>query len=130
MNTTDDERAIRELVHTWFEASRRGDVDTVLELMTDDVVFMVPGQEPFGKDVFAQASAGMKDAQVEGSFDIRELKVLGDWAWLRNRIALSVTMPGAPAMHRTGYTLTLLRKEADGKWRLFRDANMLAATEP
>jgi ketosteroid isomerase-like protein len=29
-------------------------------------------------------------------------------------------------MHRSGYTLSILRKEADGKWRLWRDANMMA----
>jgi len=28
-------------------------------------------------------------------------------------------------MRRSGYTLTILRKEADGKWRLARDANLL-----
>ena len=49
---TDDERAIRELVATWMRASERGDVNTVLSLMADDVIFMVPGREPFGKDVF------------------------------------------------------------------------------
>jgi uncharacterized protein (TIGR02246 family) len=44
---TDDERAIRELVSTWFIATRNGDLATVLDLMADDVVFMVPGGEPF-----------------------------------------------------------------------------------
>jgi uncharacterized protein (TIGR02246 family) len=53
---TDDERAIRELVATWMEASANGDVDTVLSLMADDVIFMVPGREPFGKDIFRAAS--------------------------------------------------------------------------
>ena len=28
-------------------------------------------------------------------------------------------------MRRSGYTLTLLRKEPDGRWVLFRDANLL-----
>jgi len=28
-------------------------------------------------------------------------------------------------MRRSGYTLTILRKEPDGRWRLARDANML-----
>jgi len=55
---TDDERAIRELVATWMTASQAGDIDTVLGLMTDDVVFMVPGREPFGKEAFAAASQG------------------------------------------------------------------------
>jgi len=55
---TDNERAIRELVATWMTASQAGDIDTVLGLMTDDVVFMVPGREPFGKEAFAAASQG------------------------------------------------------------------------
>jgi hypothetical protein len=48
---TDDERAIRELIATWLRASQAGDTQTVLSLMTDDVIFMVPGREPFGKEV-------------------------------------------------------------------------------
>ena len=31
----DDERAIRELVATWMEASQSGDIDIVPSLMTD-----------------------------------------------------------------------------------------------
>ena len=50
---TEDERAIRALVSTWMAASRAGDTETVLSLMADDVVFMVPGAEPFGKEAFA-----------------------------------------------------------------------------
>ena len=46
---TDAERAIRDVVETWMAATKRGDLATVLNLMTDDVVFMVPGQEPFGR---------------------------------------------------------------------------------
>ncbi|KAF7961676.1 DUF4440 domain-containing protein [Cupriavidus sp. UYMU48A] len=127
MNPADDERAIRKLVQTWFTASQQGDIDTVLNLMTDDVVFMVPGQEPFGKAAFAQTSASMKGVRMQGSYDIRELQVMGDWAYLRNFIELTVTPPGAQAVHRSGYTLTVLRREADGRWRLCRDANLLAA---
>jgi uncharacterized protein (TIGR02246 family) len=59
---TDDERAIREVIATWMRASTAGDTATVLDLMTDDVVFLVPGQEPFGKEAFAAASSGMKGA--------------------------------------------------------------------
>ncbi|CAG9176853.1 hypothetical protein LMG23992_03353 [Cupriavidus laharis] len=130
MNPADDERAIRELVQAWFSASQRGEIDTVLDLMTDDVIFMVPGQEPFGKAAFAQASAGMKSVRMQGSYDIREVQVMGNWAYLRNFIELTVTPPGGEAVHRSGYTLTLLRREADGRWRLCRDANLLAAGAP
>jgi len=34
-----DEQQIRELVSTWMAATKAGNVDTVLRLMTDDVVF-------------------------------------------------------------------------------------------
>lgn len=73
---TDDERAIRDLVATWMKASETGDVDTVLSLMADDVVFMVPGREPFGKDAFRAASETMKSVRLTGTSDIRELKVI------------------------------------------------------
>jgi len=122
---TDDERAIRELVATWMAASQSGDVATVLDLMADDVVFMVPGREPFGKDAFAAASQSMKDVRFEGSYDIREIKVLGDWAYLRNQISISITPPGGEAVRRAGYTLSILHKRPDGKWMLARDANLV-----
>ena len=123
---TDDERAIRDLVATWISASRAGDVAAVIDLMTDDAVFMVPGREPFGKDAFAAAAQGMRSVQMEGTSDIRELQVLGDWAYLRNYLTVTVTPPGGAPMRRAGWTLTILRKGADGRWRLARDANLLS----
>jgi uncharacterized protein (TIGR02246 family) len=121
-----DERAIRELVDTWMKASRAGDTATVLNLMSDDAIFMVPGREPFGKDAFAASSKSMKGVRLEGSADIRELRVLGEWAYLRNFIEITVTPPGGAAVRRSGYTLTILRKESDGRWRLTRDANLVS----
>lgn len=122
---SDDERAIRDLIATWMAASQAGDVATVLDLMTDDVIFMVPGREPFGKEAFAAAAQGMKDARMEGTNEIRELNVLGDWAYLRAYIALTITPPNGKPVRRAGYTLTLLRKQPDGRWLLARDANLL-----
>jgi uncharacterized protein (TIGR02246 family) len=124
---SEDEKAIRALVETWFAATRAGDVGTVLSLMADDVVFMVPGQEPFGKEQFAAASDGMSGMKIDGVYDIQEIGIIGEWAYLRNHIRMSMSLPGQDApMNRSGYTLTLLRKEADGQWRLARDANLLA----
>ena len=126
---TDDERAIRDLVATWMAASQAGDVETVLGLMADDVVFMVPGREPFGKQAFAAASQSMKNVRFEGTYDIREIAVLGDWAYLRNYLTVTVTPPGGEPVRRSGYTLTILRKQPSGKWVLARDANLLTKVE-
>ncbi len=34
--------------------------------------------------------------------------------------------PGGQPIRRAGYTFTIFRREPDGKWRLARDANLLA----
>jgi uncharacterized protein (TIGR02246 family) len=125
----DDERAIRELIATWMSASQAGDVKTVLGLMTDDVVFMVPGAEPFGKDAFAAASERMKNVRMEGKNEIRELQVLGDHAFVRSHIELTITPPDGAPVRRAGYTLTIMRKGEDGRWRLFRDANLVTVAK-
>jgi uncharacterized protein (TIGR02246 family) len=122
---TEDEEAIRKVVQTWMRASQSGDAATVLSLMTEDAVFTVPGREPFGREVFEAAFGAMNAAQIDGTNEIVELQVLGDWAFTRNRIDLTVTPPAGEPVRRSGYTLTLYRKGADGRWRLARDANLL-----
>jgi uncharacterized protein (TIGR02246 family) len=123
---TDDERAIRDVVATWIRASADGDIATVLDLMTDDVVFMVPGQEPFGKETYRAAAEASKGVRMQGSSTIHELEVLGHWAYLRNRLEVTMPLPNG-TMRRAGYTLSILRKGADGRWRLARDANLMTA---
>jgi uncharacterized protein (TIGR02246 family) len=129
MPTTADEQAIRDLVEQWMTATRNGDTATVLSLMADDVVFMVPGKEPFGKEAFAAASSQAANVQFDGRYDIEELQVLGDWAYLRNYIDLTVRPDGVPPSHRAGYTLTIFRKLPGGRWVLSRDANLLTPKE-
>jgi uncharacterized protein (TIGR02246 family) len=121
----EDERAIRDLVARWMAASQAGDTPTVLSLMSDDVEFLVPGREPFGKAAFAAAAHNMQGVRMEGRSEIRELKVLGDWAYLRGYLEVSVTPPGGNSVRRAGHTLTIFNKQADGRWLLARDANLL-----
>jgi uncharacterized protein (TIGR02246 family) len=125
----DDKQLIRALVDTWLSASAAGDVDQVLQLMAEDVVFLIPGQPPMrGREAFA---AGFKSVvqqfRMEARSDIQEIEVAGDWAYCWNH--LTVTMSplggGGSAMHRSGYTLSILRKHA-GRWVIVRDANLLA----
>lgn len=120
----EDEQAIRELVDTWMEATGRGDMTTALDLLTDDAIFMAPGKEPFGKQAWAQE---MKDLRIEGSSEICELQVLGNWAWMRTHIEMTMTpVTGDRPTRMEGYALTILQKGADGRWRIARDANLPA----
>jgi len=125
----DDEQEIRQLVSTWMAATKAGDVETVLSLMADDVVFLVPGRPVMRKADFAaaaRAQAGPDGPKFDGSSEIQEIKILGEWAFMWARLTVIVTPPGgAPSMTRAGHTLTLFKKQG-GKWVLARDANMLA----
>jgi len=120
-----DEQKIRELVRAWLAATKAGDIATVLSLMSDDVVFMVPGKEPFGKETFAAAAKRMEGVAIDSRSDIQELIIAGDWAWMRNRLEVTVTPPQGNAVQRSGYTLTILRKNRDGNWVIARDANLM-----
>jgi uncharacterized protein (TIGR02246 family) len=127
--TISDEQQIRELVATWMSATRSGDIDTVLSLMTDDVVFLVVGQPPFGKQKFAEAlraPAGITMPKIDGRSDIQEIHVAGDLAFMWTRLTVEVTPPGGGVpLKRAGHTLSVLRKSG-GRWQLARDANLLA----
>jgi uncharacterized protein (TIGR02246 family) len=120
-----DEQAIRDLVKAWLVASQAGDLTTVLGLMDDDVIFMVPGKAPFGKEAFAASSKEMKNVRIEGTSDIQEIRVLNDWAWMRSHLKITITHPSGTTSMRSGYTLTILRKQRGGNWVITRDANML-----
>jgi uncharacterized protein (TIGR02246 family) len=127
-----DEDQIRQLVDTWQSASKAGDVDTVLGLMTDDVVFLVPGRPPMRKDEFAlalRAPVGASAPKIDGSSEIKEIQVAGDWAFMWTRLSVTVTPPGGGELiERAGHTLTVLRK-LNGRWYLARDANLLAPVQ-
>ena len=120
-----EEQAIRDLVETWLAASKKGDLTTMLNLLADDVIFMVPGKEPFGRERFAQNYEQLKDTKMETTSDIQEIKILGEWAWMRNFLRVTFTPIGGESTEHSGYILTILRKNSDGRWVIARDANLL-----
>jgi uncharacterized protein (TIGR02246 family) len=129
MSTQTDEQQIRQLVSTWMAATKAGDIEKVLSLMSDDVVFLMPGQPVMRKAGFADAAraqAGKDAPRYDGTSEIQEIKIVGDWAFMWTTLRVVVTPPGGgPSMTRAGHTLSVLKKQ-DGRWVLARDANMLA----
>jgi uncharacterized protein (TIGR02246 family) len=122
----EDEKAIRKLVDDWMAATRAGDKDAVLDLIAEDVLFLTPNRPPFGKKEFAGSPDNNDMPKIDGKCEILEIEILGDRAWTRNQLAIEFMPPGGgKPMKMSGQTLSLYRKEADGKWRLFRDANFV-----
>jgi uncharacterized protein (TIGR02246 family) len=121
----DDERAIRDLISTWISASNAGDTQKVLSLMADDVVFLVAGQKPMRKADFVVSQTAIKDVAMEAKSEIQEIRIFDDWAYVWTKLSVVMTPPGGKSVTRAGNTLSILQKR-NGKWVLFRDANMLA----
>ena len=122
-----DELEIRDLVAKWLAASKTGDIDTVLGLMTDDVVFLVPGRAPMNKQEFAALSrmpAGSTPPQIDSRSEIQEIVVSGDIAFMWTKLSVVMTPPGGQPIERAGHTLSIL-KRVNGAWLLTRDANLL-----
>lgn len=124
-----DAQAIRQLVIQWHRATAAGDVDAVLRLMAEDVVFLAPGQPPMhGRSTFEAGLRGLLASHwVESTSDVQEVYVAGDlgycWSVLHVRIA---PRAGGDAVVRQGSALSILRKQANGAWVVVRDANVLS----
>jgi uncharacterized protein (TIGR02246 family) len=121
----DDERQIRKLIEAWIAASNARDLPTLMDMMTDDVVFMTPGRAPFGKAEFAADSQRMKSVTIDARAEVQEIEVFGPRAYIRNHIQIELTSPGQAPRRMSGYAMSILRKEADGRWRIARDANLV-----
>ena len=126
-----DEREIHEVHSTWIDAVNAGDLDRLLTLMADDVVFLNPGQSPVGRDEFsANFSAAHQRVRVRCVSELEEVVVVGEVAYTRSRDALSVVpRAGGEETQLAGHRITVYRKQPDGCWLLARDAHTLSPVE-
>ena len=122
---TDEERKIRELVDSWIAASNAGDLPALMGMMTDDVIFMTPGRPPFGKAEFAADSGRMKGVTIQARAEVHEIEVFGPRAYIRNHVQVELTFPGQTPRRMSGYAMSILHNEPDGRWLIARDANLV-----
>lgn len=130
MNSEPEKQKIRQVIEGWLKASREGNTEAVLALMAEDATFLLPGQEPIvgreGYAVLTRATAG-KLQLLEATPRIREIVVMGDYAYCWNHLDLKFSVPAdGTTQDRSGDVLSIFRKEPDGRWVIFRDANLLA----
>jgi uncharacterized protein (TIGR02246 family) len=125
LSAGEDERQIRKLIESWIAASNARDLPALMDMMTDDVVFMTPGRAPFGKAEFAADVGRMKSVTIDARAQVQELEIFGPRAYIRNHIQVELTSPGQAPKRVSGYAMSILRKGADGRWRIARDANLV-----
>lgn len=126
---TADEQAIRTLVAEWHRATAAGDVESVLRLMAEDVVFLVAGQPPMrGRLNFEKGLRGLLAAhRVASTAEVQEIEVSGDLAYCWSTLNVEITpTSGGSRTVRSGSALSILRKQSTGAWVVVRDANLLA----
>ena len=128
MNDEQEKQKIREVIDDWIKASAAGDLERVLPLMDEVVVFLRPGMAVMtGRESYAAASRAMAgNVRFEGRPNIKEIQIAGDYAYVWNCLLVTVTpQPNGTPRNMAGNILSVFRKEPDGSWVLFRDANML-----
>lgn len=126
-----DEQAIREVHSTWIGAVNSGDLGRLLDMVTDDVVFLNPGEECVGQDGFStKFSAAHQQLRICCVSELMEVVIAGEVAYTRSRDSLTVSpRAGGEESRLVGYRMTVYRKQPDGRWLLARDANVLSPVE-
>ena len=126
-----DEQGIRQVHSTWISAVNSGDLARLLTLMTDDVVFLNPGQAPLGRQEFpAGFSAAHQQFQISCISEPEEIAVVGEVAYTLCQDSLTMTpRAGGDTMNLAGYRITIYRKQPNGGWLLARDAHTLTPVD-
>lgn len=124
MARSKDERAIRDLFQSWFEAMESGDVDRLLELVHEDVVYKAPGLPAvIGRSKLREALERFhSEYSEEIEFEILEVEVTGSWAYARVlERALIKQRGGDTHAALRGMHMAILRKQRGGTWLVTRE---------
>ena len=112
----------------WRRLTAEGNLDGLLPLLADDVVFLTPGNPPITRDDFAKGFREVSGkARIEAKQDVKEIWSSGDIATAWSHLTVVLTpKEGGKTSEASGYVLTVFRRSAAGKWLLARDANLVA----
>ena len=118
-----------EIAHTAHEnfvnAINSNDLETLMSVLTDDVVLMAPNAPRLvGKDVVRPWAGGYYDAyETHWVKTTLEFVIAGDWAFEQYSYESTDTpRAGGPVVRDTGKGIAVFRRGGDGKWRVARDA--------
>lgn len=117
-----DPQAVHEL---WAERFRARDLDGLLALYEPDAALAArPGEVAVGSAAIREALTGfllltstLREFRIEAGTPIQA----GDVALLHSRWSLAATGPDGRPLELGGMTADVLRRQADGTWRLLVD---------
>lgn len=118
--------ATARLAHEAYTAAiNSNNLDSLLAMFTEDVVFQSPNEpEVVGKPaVRGWSAAYLKAYTIHWDKTVSEFTMAGDWAFERYAYKEhDIPTGGGAAVTDTGKGLVIYHHDADGKWRVARDA--------
>ena len=118
-----DLQAIAHQRQQWTAAVNARDVDRYLELLTEDVVWLPPGQSALSGRRAFEAWVRPFFERFSYEFTITEpaVRLAGDWAVERGAFHTKMrSLDDGQTGHHAGTYLVLWRREAGGTWRIER----------
>lgn len=109
----------------YVNAINSNDLDTLMGMLTDDVVFMAAHAPPFvGKAALTPWLEGYLSAfKTHWDKPVQEFVVNGEWAFERYSYTSTDTpLAGGEPIVDTGWGFVVYHRDPDGKWRVARDA--------
>ena len=119
----DDVAAVRRVAIRWTEAVKAADLGELGELMSDDIVVVHgDGRMLSGRStVLADFATSFRTLRLEQQVTPEETVVDNTWAFERAEVCTSIVDPTCGKTRQAhSRTLTILRKEPSGIWRVAR----------
>lgn len=114
-DTISDEKAILEIWSTYASAVVAGDADTWVALWDEGGIQMPPGVPAREYAVFApDTPRRFENPPSAMEINSEEIVVTDDWAYSRGNFSVNNAIEGK--------FLTILRRQDDGSWRIYRDS--------
>ena len=124
-NQEKDEALIRELLAELEELGEKGDMN-FMKCYADDAIWMQPRnyRDQTKSDAYPSYESFLKDFMFDQDITIHEIQICDRWAfvrttadgWLQPKIGVEKDKRRAISRH-----LTILKKQDDGKWKIYRD---------
>jgi ketosteroid isomerase-like protein len=125
VDTAASDAAAHQAHEAYVRSINSNNLDSLLGMLTDDVVFL-SAHEPamVGKAAVQPWLQGyLKSFTTHWDKPVQEFVVNGDWAFERYAYKSTDTpLAGGAVVEDTGWGLVIYHHDADGKWRVARDA--------
>lgn len=115
---------IQKVLEAYLSARVAGDANLWLSLWDEAGVQLFPGSRANGMDVLREITPARFAAVpvTSATIDTADITVLDDYAFAHGHFVIERVADGTPIPF-DGKFLTILKKQADGSWKLFRDCS-------